>query len=1304
MPDHLAPQAAPIELPWTPPQEFDGYKVRGLLGRGGMGAVYLGHDQLLDRPVAIKFILSAHEKAREICLNEARAAAKLQHPNVVAIYRVGEIDGHPYIVSEYIRGQGLNQLTLPLSWQRALELGIGLAAGLAAAHQRGILHRDLKPSNAILGADGTIKLLDFGLAKIIESSVTQEELPSLPNIVAMAASDLDLSQDTIDLGGSPRPPPAQALRPAPVLAAPAAPEPPPADKTAGPLSAADTDASVLAGTPVFMAPEVLRGEPSSRRSDIYSMGALLYTLCTKDPPFRGLPLLDLVRVVNEVDALPLSDAVPGVNPGFAAVVDRCLRRNPEDRFATADELREALEAVLHSQESADVPEGNPYRGLLPYEPRDRALFFGRRSEVGTLVERLRNERSLLVIGDSGVGKSSLVRAGLLPLIAEGVLDHKRTWQYAVMTPGHNPHAALLRALRELLGLPRAQQGKRLAREPAALGRELHALLGESKGAVLVVDQLEELVTQSDPAEAAWAAEAMESLIGGSSGFRLILVARADHLSRLGALPRLGEEISRAFYLLRPLSREKLAEVIVGPARRKGVSFGSEELVRSLAESAAGTDSGLPLLSFALAELWEARSGGVITEQALKSIGGVEGALARHADHVIARLNPAEQKEARQLLLSLLTPTGAQRRLGRDELVQGSAEARAVLEKLVQGRLVVARESPEGASYELAHETLIKGSATLRGWLEQQGERRTIGQRLTQAAQEWRRLGRRREGLWSSRQIEEAALLDTREMASQEMEFLQASRRLLWRQRQIRLGLLVGVPLLAALLGLGVRLNTQRTAYQQVSELLTHGRAYLAELRELDRQIEELTLQAAHAFDQQRLEPGERLWSEVLRKRKLRQQAQNNTLAFMKSANKTTSRMRGDALLFGAEVYFVLADIAEREHDREQLTAALGKFPKYDVSGEMTRRWNVPGRLSLQSSQHAEVHIQRYVLDDELRLRLDAEQRLGQAPLSDLALAPGSYLLTLRAPQRAEVRYPLRIGRAEQVQVDVELPQKDAIPADFVYVPAGPVLFGTQHDEEIRSSVMQTVPIHAVNVPGFLISRREVTYQQWLEYLRATAREQPGPAAVATPMTLSRRSDGKFMLSLRIGQQILRAAEGEPLLYGGRKERKQVDWLKLPVSGILPEEALAFAAWLSIKWQGEKHPHWARLCSELEWERAARGADDREFPHGNALAPGDANYAETHQSTGTDLEIGASELPTVGPDEVGSYAASVSPFGVEDMAGNIAEWVISTLRPGQFLLRGGHFYSQHNGLRVAARQPADPSLRDLGAGLRICASM
>ena len=134
---------------WSPPTTFAEYQLLWSLGRGGMGEVYLGHDHLLDRPVAIKFIfaLEGDEQSRQHYLQEARAAARLQHPNVVTVYRVGEIDGRPYIISEYIRGQNLESMRKPIPWQRALMLGVGLARGLAAAHRRSIVHRDIKPGN-----------------------------------------------------------------------------------------------------------------------------------------------------------------------------------------------------------------------------------------------------------------------------------------------------------------------------------------------------------------------------------------------------------------------------------------------------------------------------------------------------------------------------------------------------------------------------------------------------------------------------------------------------------------------------------------------------------------------------------------------------------------------------------------------------------------------------------------------------------------------------------------------------------------------------------------------------------------------------------------------------------------------------------------------------------------------------------------------------------------------------------------------------------------------------------------------------
>jgi serine/threonine protein kinase len=159
------PRAAPeallmdLELPpsWTPPAQLDELRLQRRLGHGAMGVVYLAHDTSLDRPVAVKFISSSStpgQATRERLRNEARAMARLRHPNVVTVHRIGELDGRPYLVSEYVDGQVLSSLPGPIHWRRALSLGLGLARGLAAVHGHGLLHRDLKPSNILVTGAG----------------------------------------------------------------------------------------------------------------------------------------------------------------------------------------------------------------------------------------------------------------------------------------------------------------------------------------------------------------------------------------------------------------------------------------------------------------------------------------------------------------------------------------------------------------------------------------------------------------------------------------------------------------------------------------------------------------------------------------------------------------------------------------------------------------------------------------------------------------------------------------------------------------------------------------------------------------------------------------------------------------------------------------------------------------------------------------------------------------------------------------------------------------------------------------------
>jgi eukaryotic-like serine/threonine-protein kinase len=309
-------QAVPPRDPdWTPPPSFDGFTLLKPIGSGGMGAVYLAREVALDRLVAIKVIAAASPDAtaRERFLREGRSLARLSHPNVVSIFRIGEIARRPYLAYEYIEGRRLDHLARPIDWKLALGLGLGLARGLAAAHQAGVLHRDIKPSNAILSPTGDAKLIDFGLARRVEPSALTTTLPLFP-IPREDGSEIE--GDTAVLAADPLGDGGERL----------------------------TAHSGLIGTPLYLAPELWLGAPATERADVFGLGVLLYELVAGELPESGM------RGVERVDALrrrvmpPLAGRAAAVGHPLADLVDRMVQRDPERRPSAA-EVRDRLEEM-----------------------------------------------------------------------------------------------------------------------------------------------------------------------------------------------------------------------------------------------------------------------------------------------------------------------------------------------------------------------------------------------------------------------------------------------------------------------------------------------------------------------------------------------------------------------------------------------------------------------------------------------------------------------------------------------------------------------------------------------------------------------------------------------------------------------------------------------------------------------------------------------------------------------------------------------------------------------------------------------
>ena len=843
-----------MRTPFEPPAEFDDYAIVKSLGRGQMGQVYLAEDAVLARSVAIKFIATDPDpEARARFLMEARAAARIQHPNVVSIYRVGELGDRPYIVSELIRGKVLAEYPRPMPWAEVIAIAIELARGLAAAHRRGVVHCDLKPANAMVTEDGVAKLVDFGLARVGEE-------------------------------------------------------------------AADDDS--LIGTPDYMAPCLWEGRAASRRSDVYAFGAMLFELIAGATPFADVPARELPRVINERPAPLLHERVPGVDLRVSRLVERCLERDPELRFASGEELRDALDGLQVARGSNTDVLGNPYRGLRTFEASHRGLFFGRNLEVGEIVERMRTDAAVVVAGDSGVGKSSLVRAGVIPAVLDGALGAGRQWTTRTFVPGRRPLAALA----EVFGDP--AMVARLLAEPTALPEVLRQHVPDRGGIVLFVDQMEELVTVGDAAEVAALATGLARLSEGAPDLRLVGSLRADFLSRVAALPRFGRELARLLCFVSPLPPERIRDVIVGPAAATGVTFETEGMIEQLVEATAQAGSGgLPLLSFALAELWEARDRerGSISQTALTIMGGVAGALARHGDAVLARMPAADRTAARRLLLRLVTSVGTRVRRTESELVSGE-RSKPALDALVKGRLLVVHDGDGGATYELAHEVLVHGWGTLRDWLDADTDARACRERVASAAAEWERSGRRADVTWRGPRLNEAAALDADDLTTLEVAFIAASQRQGRRRAWLRRAAVActSIALIAAYFG------QQHLAHARIVDAvdreLAGAIADLARARRAETEQRALAAQAFDAFD--RGEAGaEALWQKV---RVARDQAEHayreagrvvETSLGLDPERHDVRDLLGDILLERA----VLADQARAYDRRDELASRLAAY-------------------------------------------------------------------------------------------------------------------------------------------------------------------------------------------------------------------------------------------------------------------------------------------------------------------------------------------------------------------------------------------
>ncbi len=570
------------------------------------------------------------------------------------------------------------------------------------------------------------------------------------------------------------------------------------------------------GTPAYLAPERRAGAPPSPASDVWALGLILCELATSEPPAR------------EVWPLPA-----GLPPGLRGLVEACLAVAPARR-PDAAELVARLEGLLRA---GDAPAGAPFRGLTAFAEEHAAHFCGREDEVAAFVERLRHAPVLPVVGPSGTGKSSLVQAGVIPRLRE-----QARWTVIVLQPGRDPLRALQAAVLEACGESAPPGADRLAEEPERLGLLLLDLAARRGGRVLlVVDQLEEAFTLVEDAATRerFVSAVCSAADEASDPVRVTLTLREDFLGQLARLPAGRQALTQVMVLAPPAARA-LEQILTRPLQLAGYRFEEPTLAREMVASVAGEVACLPLLQFAGEQLWQRRDEArrVITRASYLELGGVAGALARHADGVLAALPDDEVRLARELLLRLVTGQGLRRVLTRRQLLEGLAPAAGgVLARLTAARLVTARRGEgEDAELQLAHEALLAAWDRLRRWVdEERGERRLL-EELEQAAELWSRRGQREDELWQGDALAEAqrALDHGVSCPAAVRCFVEAGRRRqrrrLWRGRSLLAAAFAGLALIAGFLAYKEReasRQRERAEHERGAAELTSAREALA---------------------------------------------------------------------------------------------------------------------------------------------------------------------------------------------------------------------------------------------------------------------------------------------------------------------------------------------------------------------------------------------------------------------------------------------------------------------------------------------
>ncbi len=750
------------------------YRLIDRLGRGGFGDVWRAEELLPDgvpfREVALKLLTGGFNDVAHWG-EEAKLLASFRHPSLVTIYAAGVFgeDGAtrplPYVAMELLLGETLAERMREegrVPWRRVVAWARDAAAALDVIHARGVVHLDLKPANLFVERDGSIKVLDFGIARRagVPASLRERAIVTVPSVDAHAQTAIFLSTD-------------EAL---------------------AVTHRSDRSSRAVIGTPGFIAPEVLDLEEPTAATDAWSLAVCVAYLVTGRLPQSVADepqILDPGVVSAWWEALRAATmhgtmrdlaADPARMPrGLVRLLERLLAVDPFARRVQAGALRALFDEVWERPYGAPA---RPYPGLAAIGPEGEGAIFGRDEDLERLGRELSYEPCLVLGGGHGVGKTSLAVAGVVPRLARRFADGKDDWRAVRVAPGDDPDAALEAALAQA--------------NPVLAGVSCEALEAWAaharEGLVLVVDPLEDLLTAPEGRRArTW--ELVAALAGARTkpGLRLLATIGDDEGRALASAGAVGAALRSSLRFVGPPPKTSARGLVTGPAHLVHAEIvGADDVVAEVGRELGGEGTRLPFVALALAAWWDAREHdaagrAVLRGSTFRRLGGVAGAVAAHADAELARLPAPDRAIAEAAFLRLGTTEGAP--LGwvdADLAVAIGADPAAldaVIGTLAAAHLVRRREG----SVEVAHASLLVAWPQLTSLRLADMDRLAFLERLREAAGAWDRSGGHPDLLWHGAPLAEladrAAWL-ARGISDREADFVRECRR---RSRGRRIG-------------------------------------------------------------------------------------------------------------------------------------------------------------------------------------------------------------------------------------------------------------------------------------------------------------------------------------------------------------------------------------------------------------------------------------------------------------------------------------------------------------------------------------